>query len=157
MFRLLPLLALVACESGLSLQAEVSVPAEVTDAYDADAPGLLRLAAGALVLDLEPVCGAALPDPVEVGFDYGFGCRDEKGASEALVAWIEPMPAAWDAAAFCATARTDTWSALDLSGFDTGALATTPDPAWPQGEGTAPWERDFSPCGGYAEGRVVVE
>lgn len=147
---------LAGCESGLSVHATLEVADEAADTFSAEAPGLLRLDADGLVVNVAPACGDRFA-PLEVWADHGFGCVDEKGGQEArLVAWIEPVPTGWDLGALCALAPEETGS-LDLSPVgDTAALAPAPDPAWPQGLATAPWERDLSPCGGMAEGTVEV-
>lgn len=38
--------------------------------------------------------------------------------------------------------------------LDHDGLALTPDPSWPQAEGSVTWARDGSPCGGHASGSV---
>lgn len=158
MRRLAPLVSfalLAGCESGLSVHATLEVADAAADAFTPEAPGLLRLDAAGFVVNVAPACGERF-EPRTVYVDHGFGCVREKDADARLLAWIEPAPADWDLAALCALAPEETDS-LDLTAVgDTTLLAAAPDPAWAQGETTVPWERDLSPCGGFAEGTVAV-
>lgn len=148
------LLLLAACESGLSISLALDVADDVADTYSSDAPGLLRVDADGLLVDVGPMCGERLAEPIEVYVDFGFGCLDDrKGTNATLLAWIEPAPAGWDLDVFCSLAPAD---GLDLTDAGpTDVLATSPDDSWPQGEASAPWRRDLSPCGGRVSSQAI--
>jgi len=180
-------LLLAGCESGLASVVDVEVADTVATAQTEDAPGVLVTDAGRLAplaalcgqaLD-EPVT-------FSFDFGFGC-LDERQGTTAVLRAWVQPMPERWDAAAFCALAPTpysgltigpaviggddtaepaavDTAAPPGDTGDDTGApvdlypgLAAEPDPAWPQGETTATWKRDVSPCGGVLKGDIRVE
>ncbi|MDP2313966.1 MAG: hypothetical protein Q8P41_13750 [Pseudomonadota bacterium] len=169
------LLLLVGCESGLATVVHVEVDDAVATAHTADAPGVLVTDAApfAEVTALAPLCGAPLEDEVTYSYDFGFGCLDDaqEGTEEVLRAWVQPVPADWDLAAFCALEPTQ-FSGLaigqDVTGepdpTDTGdtasgtpGLVEAPEASWPQGDVRATWKRDLTPCGGILLGDIRVE
>ena len=159
---------LVGCESGLATVVDLEVDHRVARAYAADAPGVLVTDAGGVAEPLLPMCG----DPVEPFTyvnDHGFGCLAdaERGTAERLRAWIRPLPAHWDAAAFCALERSDFGPLLlpeevAPAATDTGAMGAWGDDAlgppeadWPQGVTRAEWHA-VPICGGVLRGDPLV-
>jgi hypothetical protein len=174
------------CESGLGRQAKTTFTPEVAAAYSEAAPGVV-------VSDLGmdgphaflALCGQTPPDPTWLSQDLGFGCLREhpdlEGTSETVRVWVQPMPAGWDTAKVCASAKErEFYSATRMgpvadagmpgdggvsesdggtsadSGLTDEGLALTPDPGWPQGTGIGSWHRDGSPCGGLMDAEITV-
>src|SRR5262245_25584883 len=94
---------LAACESGTSVGIDITVDDAAALRFSSDAPGVLVAdAPSAPATAVAPMCGQTLSEPISYYRDLGFGCLDDKkGTTEALRAWIQPVPEDWDEAAFC--------------------------------------------------------
>ncbi len=154
-----------ACESGTGEAYTFNVSKEVATLYSAESPGILRVLN---VSNADPadkqvnavariLCGDPVPNSsFQFFLDHGLGCLDKtlKEKSVQRQAWIEEMPAGWDAAALCALPAEQTTIGPEVTG-DAGSVeldfATTPLPEWSKGRGNGVWRRDDSPCGGRLE------
>jgi len=108
---------------------------------------------GGSALPYVVLCGHGPADPVKLVQDLGFGCLDSKeGTTETVRAWLQPMPAAWDAARTCAAQierpfyKGLVFDTADAG--DSGNLAGEPSADWARGSAAGTWRRDASPCGG---------
>ncbi|MCB9684806.1 MAG: hypothetical protein H6738_14605 [Alphaproteobacteria bacterium] len=155
------------CESGTAEVLDIDVAPDASAAFDATAPGLLRASSLPPSRAAAILCGQPFDDVLQIVIDHGFGCLadGQKGSTESRAAWVEPMPAGWDASALCALPD-PRYDGVDLpleaAGTDDpevleAALATEPDPSWFQGTGSGAWKRDASPCGGTLRIDLRVE
>lgn len=160
----LVLLALAACESGLSIQYTLTVPNELATSRSSEEPGLLR------VTDdrnhaVRVLCGQSISEVLEYSVDLGFGCLDDlRDTTEPRTAWIEPVPETWDHAELCSLPEPPNRSqgvSIDpsITGHDGSTfdvLAEEPDETWSQGTAEGTWRRDGSPCGGFLPVEITL-
>ncbi|MBL8940549.1 MAG: hypothetical protein JNM69_38755 [Archangium sp.] len=153
---LLLCLALVGCESGTAVVLDVTVPGSVGSSFSEGARGVLVTTTSLGTLGSVVLCGQALPSPLVLSQDLGFGCLGSRdGKSETVSAWVEPMPAGWSGAP-CSTSR-QFYDSLGLSGVDGGSpFAGTPQATWAQATQSATWKRDLSPCGGNLKAALTL-
>ncbi len=146
-----------ACESGLARSAKLTLSAERTSPFSAQAPGAVVSDLGGQVWPYVVLCGQQPKQPVFLSQDLGFGCLDSlAGKTETVRVWLAPLPATWDAGAACATVgNREFYGALSLGPAD-GGLAPDPDPAWPQASASGTWRRDGSPCGGVLNVQLAL-
>lgn len=155
-----------ACESGLSATLQIGIGPDVLTPFSDEAPGIVRLSAASIgAHSMGAVCTGEDTSEFEARLDFGFGCvADRLGTEEEVIAWIEPLPEGFDATAVC-PASTPLGEEIGVSGelVDDGqggeTAATLPDAPSddvPQGTGSMLWSRDGSPCGGRAEGDVLI-
>src|SRR5262245_6763529 len=100
MTTLLVAMALCGCESGVGAAVDITLAEGSTDAFSADAPGILRMSWSDGTFDVGALCGQTVPsEPFKSFLDFGFGCLDDEKAdtTEPYTAWIEPLPAGWEA------------------------------------------------------------
>lgn len=153
---LLLCVVLAGCESGTAVVLDVTVPGSLSSTFSEGARGVLVTTTPMGTLGSVVLCGQALPSPLVLSQDFGFGCLGSRnGMSETVSAWVEPMPAGWSGAP-CSTSR-EFYGSLGLSSADGGSpFATTPQATWAQATQSATWKRDFSPCGGNLKGALTL-
>ena len=166
------LLGLVGCESGTAAEVEIQVTDGVALSFDAQTPGVVVTDVGMGADPVARLCGARL-EPITVYRDFGFGCiGDRKGTTERVYAWVQPIPATWNASGFCdlpaffdgplSLTEEITGPADDSTANDSGlplvtvpGLAPAPDDAWAVGSTVEEWH-GASLCGGLLRGEPVV-
>lgn len=147
------LAALTACESGTWVTLDVVVPDDVASLYSAEAPGILETD---VWQPIAPVCGGD-GFTAHLDADGGFGCRPDD-PTVTVRAWIVPIPADWDADAFCALDAAESGISWPV---DTGAAPfpveelPAPGAGDPQGSTEAKWE--WTPiCGGDLDAEITL-
>lgn len=156
----LTVLTLAGCESGLARSIKLTVPAEVAEGFSPGSPGIVLADLGGSARPYLVLCGQQVKNPVRLSQDLGFGCLDElDGTTETVRAWVQPMPAGWDAAATCAAQKERSfYTGLSLGPADAGEpLAEQPEASWPQASQLAKWRRDGSPCGGVLDAELALK
>lgn len=145
---------LSACESGLSRGVKVTVPGEVASRFTPQAPGVVVAELGGDVSPFVTLCGQALPQPLELVADLGFGCLRELGDAgpESVRVWVQPVSP--DAGFACSEKRE--YYSRGPTVVDGGVLAPTPEASWSQGTATGTWRRDGSPCGGVMNAALTL-
>ena len=156
MRQLLLCVVLVGCESGTAVVLDVTVPTSVSSAFSEGARGVLVTTTPMGTFGSVVLCGQALPSPLVLSQDFGFGCLGSRnGRSETVSAWVEPMPAGWSAAP-CSVSR-EFYGSLGTSSADGGsAFAAAPQASWAQATQGSTWMRDLSPCGGNLKAALTL-
>lgn len=170
-------LVLWGCESGMERKLEVTVPAAVAAGFSAAAPGVvvsdLGQPDGGGGQSYTLLCGQSSAS-LTLLQDLGFGCLKDspglEGTRETVRAWVQPMPASWNAALLCGARRDSPYyeatrfapadaGAGDAGAADAGApgeVAPEPLAPWAQGTGTGTWKRDGSLCGGILDAKLTL-
>jgi hypothetical protein len=142
------------CESGVTVDIALEVPASVASEYDAETRGLLQLdEGGGSAWSVAPVCGDAL---ALRAYSDGFGCRPDD-PDVTVRAWVVPVPAEWDAG-LCDLEVDPEAAYVDLSdeALYPPDLLPAPTDGDPQDAVDARWK--WTPiCGGVLEAALSVE
>lgn len=141
------------CESGNDRVFNVMVPVSTT--FSETLRGVVVIDVDGQQFSTVVLCGQMLPTPLVISQDLGFGCiGSREGTTEAVGAWVQPMPMGWVGLP-CSASRQ--FYVLSLPQADGGTdLARMPQTSWAQGAVDAPWKRNGSPCGGILKASVTL-
>jgi hypothetical protein len=163
--RVLGVIVLAGCESGVSVEVTWRVPAEVAATYSLEAPGVLVTNFPTYTGERPGIGVCGEPVAHVLSWDH-FGCKPDGVKEDTIEGWIVPMPPSWDPVALCeAASLTALVTPPDTAAepepfrsdelFPPGELAARSD-GDPYGSTVAKWHKTPI-CGGWIEGEVLVQ